>query len=613
MSDVVAPECWADVWSGGQVCAFSGLDGQTRWAMAVAGRTLADRFGLALDTDPALTVAVAVDGEVLDPTQPGCCCRLDGSGARASFALATGGRLQVALVFAGHDLLRGELLLSGSAGPVTVWLELTDGGLLKASAGQFLHGEQEALLAFSAAAAARVAVGTTTAALHDEVAFEAAPAEYEGDATAGAVVYRWSLAAAEPLQFAVRFGPPTFVKRPQPEPLPAALPGPCGDEGWSRGERRTRAKAIAILRAAAFAAEGNLPRRWIVPHRLEQRNFNTFHAPLLALGALSFDVELAYDVLHCCLAQQQPNGRIPEQAWPQGQNTENPPPLIAWGFWRVYQQTRDLRLLEEGLPRLKDYCKYPLMARLLERLGHARSAGAKFLTWGHGQGSNMDNSPRFDFNEPFAAIDLTSLAIAEIDFVARMIDELTPEHREAVHLGWMGEELAQETQEYFWDPADGCFSDRYPDGDKVDARTIGCFMPLFGGVCRHDQAEAMIERHLLNPAEFWTPFPLASLAADDPRFDQNMWRGAVWPGLNVLLVAGLRRYGFDQVADELRARTLEQLVLWYEQTGSLWEYYDANGRRSPAELPRGRRVGALSDHAWTAAAFLALLEEPSRA
>jgi glycogen debranching enzyme len=199
--------------------------------------------------------------------------------------------------------------------------------------------------------------------------------------------------------------------------------------------------------------------------------------------------------------------------------------------------------------------------------------------------------------------------VAEIDCVARIIEEVTPEHREAVHLGWMGEELARECREYFWDADRGFFFDRYPDDDFVAVRTVAGLVPLFAGVASDVQARELVERHVLDRNGFWTPLPLASLAADDGRCDQNMWRGAVWPAMNLLLYVGLRRYGFDDTAGELRERTLDGLAAWFEQTGTLWEFYDAQAQRSPADLPRGRHIGALPDHAWTAAAFLCLLHE----
>lgn len=616
------PEDWPNVWSGGQVLAFSGLDGPTHWSYAVTARTLDDHLGLAFDTDPAVGVVVRVllDDRLYDrlPGGEGACyrafrtVRFGNDGVRAELALDDDARtLEVTFLFESEDVFRGLLTVrnEGTA-PCRAMVLLEISGQCPETG------------------TVRAVTETPVSFRGDErivrVSGDDVPALIRGAGQGAREVPRAGLyqaeftvggGAAETCQFLLAF--PSLFERATPDLLTAdqlaaafpKLPPAPDAEALPPLVRRARAKAIAILRANTFAAEGNFPRSWLVTQRLKHRNFNAFHASFLALGALAIDTNLAVDVLRSALAQQQPNGRIPEQSWPFGFTEETAPPLLCWAHWQVYGVTRDRAWLEDAVARLKDYVKYPLAARLLEKLGHARSKGAKFLTWGRGEGSNMENSPRFEYSEPFAAADFTSYVVSEIAYVARILEELSPENREAVHLGWMGEELAREVQEYFWDEERQFFVDRYPDDDPVDALTIAGLIPLFAGVATPDQAAALVEEHVRSSDGFWTPFPLASLARTDRRFDQNMWRGATWPGMNLLLIHGLRRYGYQDLAAELRERTIEQISYWYQRTGSLWEFYDSLAERPPAELPRGRRTGALADYGWTAAAFLALCSE----
>jgi hypothetical protein len=620
---------WADVWSGHQLLAYSGVDGPTEWSEAVEGRCLPDRLGLSFDSlaGVALVLRFVTERGVVE-SLPGAGtpgfgawrhCRIDGDRCEASLELDSPGRwVEVCLAFEAHDLLRGTVRYRANGHlddpGVTLALELRADACRRVDRKGLVLEDQQARLVFDPPAEAQA---TAPEQVDDVLAGRRrALPHYVGEPAAQSGLYSLTLRNGEAAQFGLVLG----REKPAPQALDpdsaealaqprAPWPVPPALASLDPLLARARSKAISILRAATFAPESTMPRRWIVSQRTNQRCLYAFHAPVLALGALTFDPELAGDQLRSTLAQQQADGMVPELAWPGGQTLVTPPPLLCWGFWRVFRATRDASLLADSVSRLKDYVKHPLVSRMLERLGHARSRGAKFLSWGRGEGAGMDNSPRFEANEPFAAVDLTSFAVGEVDIVSRIIEQVYPEHREAVHLGWMGEELGREIREFFWRPETGFFYDRYPDNDWVDVRTVAGFAPLFAGIASDAQAEQMVTAHLRDPQGFATPFPLPSLAADDPRFDGNMWRGGVWPMVNLLVVVGLERYGFSDEANALRRATLEQLARWFARTGTFWEFYDPLAARSPADLPRGRHLGALPDHAVSAASYLWLLHE----
>ena len=53
--------------------------------------------------------------------------------------------------------------------------------------------------------------------------------------------------------------------------------------------------------------------------------------------------------------------------------------------------------------------------------------------------------------------------------------------------------------------------------------------------------QTMMEKHLLNPDEFWGEWVIPAIARDDPAFqDQNYWRGRIWGPMNYLVYLGLR-------------------------------------------------------------------------
>lgn len=51
---------------------------------------------------------------------------------------------------------------------------------------------------------------------------------------------------------------------------------------------------------------------------------------------------------------------------------------------------------------------------------------------------------------------------------------------------------------------------------------------MYWGSFSQEMADRFVREHLLNPCGFWTPFPLPSVAADDPLFrnaPENNWSG----------------------------------------------------------------------------------------
>ena len=95
----------------------------------------------------------------------------------------------------------------------------------------------------------------------------------------------------------------------------------------------------------------------------------------------------------------------------------------------------------------------------------------------------------------------------------------------------------------------------------------GQFVTLFGGLPTQNQADQLVSE--LQKANFWTKFPITNTPTDSPAFaPDHYWRGNVWPCLNWLIYQGLRRYGYDDLADQLASRSFALL----EHSG-FWEYY----------------------------------------
>ena len=123
---------------------------------------------------------------------------------------------------------------------------------------------------------------------------------------------------------------------------------------------------------------------------------------------------------------------------------------------------------------------------------------------------------------------------------------------------------------------------------------------------------------LLDEKRFWTKLPVPSISKDSPYYEKDMWRGCSWLNLNYFILRGLYRYGHTDVADELRERTLSTVLKWYQATGNIFEFYDADDEVCPFYLKRkGEQpekpdyrvhVHAITDYNWSACFTLLMLQ-----
>jgi glycogen debranching enzyme len=107
--------------------------------------------------------------------------------------------------------------------------------------------------------------------------------------------------------------------------------------------------------------------------------------------------------------------------------------------------------------------------------------------------------------------------------------------------------------------------------------------------------------HLTNPHEFWPRYPVPSVALDDPTYNPSqMWRGPTWVNVNYLLIEGLQRSGYPDVARNLRRSTLQMVC----RQDDIYEYYHPETGERPAE--------AASAFGWSSAILIDLAIQDAR-
>ena len=85
--------------------------------------------------------------------------------------------------------------------------------------------------------------------------------------------------------------------------------------------------------------------------------------------------------------------------------------------------------------------------------------------------------------------------------------------------------LANRMVEQSWDPEAGLFWAK-KDGFRINVRTPFNLFPLITGHLPAEITDRLVS-HLTDPSQFWSRYPVPSVALDDPTYSPTqMWRGA---------------------------------------------------------------------------------------
>lgn len=284
------------------------------------------------------------------------------------------------------------------------------------------------------------------------------------------------------------------------------------------------------------------------------------------------------------------------------------PPVFPLAVESIYQKDKDMRFLKETLPKLAKNHRWLLANR--------DNDGDFLISIISPNESGMDELPVFQIVVGIISQDTTRLRYAyrKADFLnhrykfnsklilqkdyfnveellfntvfvesSRALSRLFLEIGELFESAFF-EDVANKCEKALlvkcWDDTDKIFYSIYSKEEKkARVRTIASLMPLFLDGLQGEQLKNLVEKHLLNPLEFWLPFPVPSVAKNEIYYEPSetplnkmmklLWRGPTWINTNWFVVQGLRKHGYDQIAEEIVKRMVETV----EKSG-FREYYN---------------------------------------
>jgi alpha,alpha-trehalase len=154
--------------------------------------------------------------------------------------------------------------------------------------------------------------------------------------------------------------------------------------------------------------------------------------------------------------------------------------------------------------------------------------------------------------------------------------------------------------QYLWDPKQGLFLDYKFTIARMSAyRYASMFYPLWAGLATPEQAKAVVG----NLSVLERPGGIA-MSPYDTGAQWDLPYG--WGNIEMLCIAGMRRYGFNSDADRVSYEFLSTVAENFRRDGNIREKYNVVTRSSEAHVQLGYNINVVG-FGWTNAAFLELL------
>jgi hypothetical protein len=203
---------------------------------------------------------------------------------------------------------------------------------------------------------------------------------------------------------------------------------------------------------------------------------------------------------------------------------------------------------------------FPQVAKYAEWLGRTRDReGSGMIDVIDQYETGQEYMSRYQAVDPLAdqygwenrlrlkGIDVTVYAYRLYRFLERFAPDPAARSRWRVR----ADAVRSAVRERMWDPSLQMFFDLDPvTGRRTGVKAAVCFYPYLTDLAGSEHVEGL-GRHLFDPGEFWTPFPVPSSSRDDALFSPDAewkgkrhvcpWNGRVWPMTNSHVIDGLAR------------------------------------------------------------------------
>jgi putative isomerase len=354
-----------------------------------------------------------------------------------------------------------------------------------------------------------------------------------------------------------------------------------------------------VMRAGLISTRYFTTREAMTPSKFYYVGVWQWDAFFHALAYRHIDKHLAQDQLRILLDHQREDGMIPDAVHDEGVVTHldypvdadvTKPPLLAWAIWKLYELDGDREFLNEVYEPVVRWNQW--------WFEHNDTNGDGICEYLHPYSSGLDDSPLWDDGMPVEAPDLNTYLCIQQQNLGK-IAAVIGEDEDAKMWARRADDLTRSMIEFLWDDQAGVFWARW-NGQRVNVLTPFNLFPLLTGRMPAEIASRLVAR-LTDKTQFWPRYPVPSVALNDPKYNPNeMWRGPTWVNINYLIIEGLQKAGYPEIARELRHQTLELI----SGQQDIYEYYHPESGMNPPK--------AAAIFGWSSAVFIDLAIQASQ-
>ncbi len=222
-------------------------------------------------------------------------------------------------------------------------------------------------------------------------------------------------------------------------------------------------------------------------------------------------------------------------------------PLLAWAEFNLYHKTANKKRVKEVMPMLSKHYKW------LE--ANFKMPNGLFATPLSSTG--MENTPRTDvryFIDFHAAMAMNALYLSALGDILNDKDASFQYKRDYFS-------IKTRINSKMWNAEDGFYYDLGEHENQIPTKTLGTYWLLLAEIPNEERAEKLVAK-LKDPQCFGTENPFPSLSADHPAFDKKGqgFRGSVFPWLTFMVIKGMEKYYFYELARDSAIRHLYYIL-----------------------------------------------------